>query len=472
MGDGKQLAPPTAEEAAPVDDRALAQLPRNDIGNALRFIARFGSIVRETPGHGVRVYENGRWVLDDPRKLTKVRALAQRTIAAMSDREGPDDSDHRRFAHRCSTTRAISALIREALVHLQQDASSWDSDPALLNLPNGTLELSQTRITLRPHAATDYITLIGGADYDRDAECPNFLRALETWQPDRKTRAYIQRCVGACLGHAALSQVMIFMHGTGGNGKSAFMEAICGVLNEYAVQVDPAVFQRFRNAKPGPNPTLVRLNGRRLIRATEPDEGAPLSESLIKQITGGEPFEARGLYAAPQEYRLKGRIFMSCNKMPKIKGTDKGIWRRIIVIPWLASVAPAQGEEPIDEILARERSGILNWMIEGWREHTYKGVGAFAEEVLVATKDYRAQSDVIGLFVSECCMLDPKAKEHAADLYSAYQQWTAGKSFPQLTSHSFAQQLGKRGFPRGGAARAYRLKLMLKPHLRPLATPR
>src|SRR5690606_10046772 len=112
------------------------------------------------------------------------------------------------------------------------------------------------------------------------------------------------------------------------------------------------------------------------------------------------------------------------------------------------------------------------WMIEGWREHTYKGVGAFAEEVLVATKDYRAQSDVIGLFVSECCMLDPKAKEHAADLYSAYQQWTAGKSFPQLTSHSFAQQLGKRGFPRGGAARAYRLKRMLKPHLRPLATPR
>ena len=59
------------------------------------------------------------------------------------------------------------------------------------------------------------------------------------------------------------------------------------------------------------------------------ENGTLLSESLVKQMTGGDPLPARHLYAKPFEFVPWFKLIVAGNHKPQIRGSDEGIWRRI-----------------------------------------------------------------------------------------------------------------------------------------------
>ena len=61
-----------------------------------------------------------------------------------------------------------------------------------------------------------------------------------------------------------------------------------------------------------------------------------MNEALLKQMTGNDKLEVRPLYGKPFDMKMQGKMVLSCNHRPKITGTDEGIWRRIISVPFKA----------------------------------------------------------------------------------------------------------------------------------------
>jgi putative DNA primase/helicase len=167
---------------------------------------------------------------------------------------------------------------------------------------------------------------------------------------------------------------------------------------------------------------LARLRGSRFVTTTEAEQGKKLAEPLIKQITGNDKITARFLYGEYFNFTPTFKIFMATNHKPVIKGTDYGIWRRIRLIPFTTTIPPEKQDKRLQEKLAAEASGILNWLVEGARRWKEKGLQT-PEDILNATDEYRGEMDVLGNFIKERCIQIDGVSIKARELFKAYQEW-------------------------------------------------
>jgi putative DNA primase/helicase len=120
-----------------------------------------------------------------------------------------------------------------------------------------------------------------------------------------------------------------------------------------------------RRQSDGISNDIAQLRGMHFVTTTEVEQGRKLSESLIKQITGNDRMTARFLYEEFFTFLPTFKIFMATNHKPTISGTDHGIWRRIIIIPFTTTIAEENRDIYLSEKLLDESSGILNWLITG-----------------------------------------------------------------------------------------------------------
>jgi putative DNA primase/helicase len=233
-------------------------------------------------------------------------------------------------------------------------------------------------------------------------------------------------------------QVMFILFGNGANGKSTFLNTLQYILGDYAITAQTETFMKQQGDKTAND--LARLRGTRFVVTAEAGQGARLSESLIKQITGNDKINARFLYGEPFSYSPTFKIFMATNHKPVIKGTDYGIWRRIRLIPFTTTIAEDKQDKYLEQKLRAEASGILNWLIEGALRWQLEGLKT-PKEILNATDEYRGEMDVIGNFLKERCEINPTTQIKIRELFKAYQDWCTGNNEYACNERFFSQRL-------------------------------
>jgi phage/plasmid-associated DNA primase len=174
-------------------------------------------------------------------------------------------------------------------------------------------------------------------------------------------------------------------------------------------------------------------------------------------LASREPITARGLNQDDFEFPPTWKLWLATNHKPVIRGTDKGIWRRIKLIPFTVTLygpedkgyedAPEHLRKNGDlgDALKKELPGILNWAIEGCLAWQRDGLGE-PEEVKSATSNYKNEMDVLAAFLSECCVVSPRAHVGYQKLYKVYGEWCAENHETQLRALDFAKRLEERGF--------------------------
>ena len=207
----------------------------------------------------------------------------------------------------------------------------------------------------------------------------------------------------------------------------------------------------FISRPPRLNNDIARLDGPRFVTAFESDSGRRLAESLVKQLTGCDSVAARFLYGEYFDFVPQFKLFLSTNSKPVIRGVDNGIWRRIKMIPFSVKIPDEDQDQQLPDKLRAEAPGILAWLVRGclsWQEHGL----AVPAEVLAATAEYRAEMDVLGDFLTECCIVAPGATATArGPLLSLYCTWADAQGMrerEQLKQRSFGMCLSDRGFQR------------------------
>ncbi len=104
-------------------------------------------------------------------------------------------------------------------------------------------------------------------------------------------QSYLARVCGYWLTGHTHEHAIFFIHGTGANGKSVFINTIAGMMGDYAMAAPVETFMAARGER---HPTeLAALRGARLVVAHETDLGRHWNESRIKQLTGGDMIAAR-----------------------------------------------------------------------------------------------------------------------------------------------------------------------------------
>lgn len=446
--------PPSASAVPPPNPGAdaafelwLARHARNDLGNARRLIARRGHDLTWVKAISWHTWDGKRWNADDGDELALISAQAAadamfgeaaaeelagrwhgETDASFADRIAAA----RKWASGSSNFGRITAMLGHAKPLLRRRTADLDADPYLFNVANGTLELGRLEadgsvdIRIREHRRADFITRVSPIAYDPEAtECPLWRESLNRFLPDRDVQLHLQRWYGYCLSGSIEEQCVILQHGEGNNFKSTMVAIICYIMGDYAVPIPIASLLARSNVRGSePSPDIARLPGARLVCAAEPRRGAPLDESLIKNMTGGEQLTARHLNRGFIDFKPTFKLVISFNRRPTIVGDDDGIWRRLRLVPFEVQIPDAEVQKEYVEKLKPEGPAILNWALDGYRMWRESGL-ATPEAVRRATASYRMESDKIGPFLASACIITGKdaQSESAADLWHAYVVW-------------------------------------------------
>jgi putative DNA primase/helicase len=95
--------------------------------------------------------------------------------------------------------------------------------------------------------------------------------------------------------------------------------------------------------------------------------------------------------------------------------------------------------------LAAERPGILNRLLDGWRDYREKGLD-IPDSIIAATEQYRIESDPIGQFLEQRVEEVVGASLQAATLYQAYVKWSHANGLFTVSNTKFGTSLVDRGY--------------------------
>ena len=195
---------------------------------------------------------------------------------------------------------------------------------------------------------------------------------------------------------------------------------------------------------------MAEAKGKRMLIASELEEGMRLNTSIVKQLCSTDPIEAEKKYKDPFHFEPSHTLILYTNHLPRVGAIDDGTWRRLIVIPFAAKI---DGKSDIknyaDYLFTNAGGAILKWMIEG----AVRVIDAeFKIDLPVcvqeAIKAYRWENDWLGHFLTDRCDIGKELTEQSGTLYTAYRQYCAECGEYTRSTTDFYTALENEGFVR------------------------
>ena len=421
-----------------------------DTGNAERVRTRHGGGLRYVPPLGRFLAWNGtRWKLDQAGIETQLiletgEALIRRAVKlSKSDDDGVKSKGMKLLKH-CTSWRYNTAIrnTRDLLSKLPGMCvmpEELDADPWLLGCRNGVIDL-RTDEAREPHPR-DFITKRAEVDTDPAADAPLWRAFIDRIMGgNEELIGYLQKLAGLCLTGDATVQELFIFYGGGANGKSVFVDTLLGLLGDYAGSAPDSLLTVSRNEHPT---ELADLLGRRLVVASETEAGAKLRIQLVKKLTGDARIKGRYMRQDFFEFDRTHKLILVSNNKPVVGEGSHAVWRRLRLVPFAVTIPKEEQDPNLLEKLRAERAGILNWAVDGCQLWLAEGMNPPAA-VRVATDQYRAESDPLGEYLEDRCVLDADARVPRNDLLGDYESWAkqAGEVHP-LSRNEFYDRIRK-----------------------------
>lgn len=429
------------------EDKQTETPPRSwdDTGNADRFMDTFGELVKYSYIDKCwYCYNGGYWETDNEGKVAQyvdmtVDNMRNEKLHVSADVD-PEKAKEAwdKFLKKSRSHAAKQAMLNEVQHRVPVLHGQFDQDKTLLNTSNGYVDLSSG--ILYEHDIKKMFSQQADVDYTDNIDCPEWSEFLDQiFDNDQELIHYIQKAVGYSATGNIKEQVMFILYGNGRNGKSIFIDTISDILGTYAKSMQADSIMVRQNSS-GANSDIARLESARLVTSSEPNEGVRLDEGLVKQLTGGDKVTARYLYGKEFEFKPQFKLWLATNHKPIIRGTDDGIWRRLMLIPFKVQIPTDKVDKDLKYKLQRESIGILNWIVEGALMWQREGLNPPAS-VTNASRQYREEMDVISLFVNDCCEIGDNYRAPAGEIFKKYQSWANENSEYSMSKQKFGREM-------------------------------
>ena len=402
-----------------------------------------------------------RWEVDEKLDhLTRVRVYvrdraeelldwAERKAAALDAQKEGGGAQLRRWARdqarnmrSKNTVTAVESLARSNCASVAR-SDAFDADRLLLGTPGGTVDLRTGQ--LRPAMRNDMITkLTACAPADPGSRPHLWLTFLtEIFGGDAELVSFMQRAAGYALTGLTTEHKLLFLHGTGRNGKSVFLNTLTWLWADYARRAAAETFLNTNGEKHSTG--LAGLQGARLVAGSELPVGKTWDESVIKDLTGGDRMTARFMRGDFFDFDPQLTLMIAGNNQPSFRGVDEAIRARVVLVPFTVTISPEKRDKGLSDKLKAEGPAILRWAIDGalqWLEH---GLDVPAK-VVAASAEYMDDEDTLGQFVGDELLKVPGHFTSAQDLHHRFAQWCEGQGLKAWTQLTLIKELKTRGF--------------------------
>lgn len=352
------------------------------------------------------------------------------------------------FAMKRRDYKYITSALNVAKSMLTIKVSDLDKDPVLLNTPRATYNLEKGIAGEQPHDPFDLITKITECS-PGDEGMDIWLEALERFFcGDAELIEYVQKVIGLAAIGKVYEEFIIIAYGDGANGKSTFWNTVARVLGTYSGKISSDILTM--GNKVNAQPEMAELKGKRLIIASEMQEGVRLNTAMVKQLCSTDEIQACKKYKDPFHFVPSHQVVLYTNHLPKVGANDDGIWRRLKVIPFNAKI---KGNSDIknyaDYLYEKAGSAIMKWIIEG-AEKVSKSDHKVDDPKCVrdAVAAYRDDNDWLGHFIADCCEVDESYEEKSGEFYQQYRAYCIQSGEYTRSTTDFYSAVEKMGFYR------------------------
>jgi P4 family phage/plasmid primase-like protien len=367
----------------------------------------------------------------------------------MACARGVDESDQKHLREKANALRDIAQklldntykkkLVSECRLFFNRGFDKpvteyMDTRENLLGFKNGVFDF--TTKAFRPGHPDDLISFTTGYDYKPFSECKEsdeineFLDKVFT---KSEIRSYWLDVMAATINGSIHFEKMWMMKGSGANGKSKCSELLQKALGKYFGIVPISLLTQKRAASCAASPEVAVLRGLRMAVAQEPGPGEMINSGLMKEMTGGDMIQARGLFKSPINFKPQYKMFVVCNDLPDVAATDDGTWRRISVLDHTSKFKDTPDPKKSNEFemdislsakLEKWAPTFMSMLIKRSIETDFNNMYV-PMDVVEATGKYKKDSDGIGAYISDSLKKDSTAKEalKIQTIYADFKMW-------------------------------------------------
>ena len=214
-----------------------------------------------------------------------------------------------------------SLQMRNAVEHdlhtiFRNEEIIFDNHSNFLPFQNGILDLSTGDFI--PHDKKYYISLVLPYNYEKldnqSIQSSHLWQILKKIFVDEESRKFALACyatslIGECIQH------IFICSGKGGNGKGVLNRLNASALEYYSIKGNSALLTQEKKA--GACPEMANLANKRFVVFQEV-EGRGFQNAILKDLTGGDKIDARGLYDSNTSKKNCMSMFIESNDVPKL----------------------------------------------------------------------------------------------------------------------------------------------------------
>jgi P4 family phage/plasmid primase-like protien len=344
---------------------------------------------------------------------------------------------------RLKKTNDKNNILREAmeLFYDGDFVKSMDTNKHLLCFNNGVIDFNNK--IFRDGYPEDYITKTTRINYmpldlDNTEMNETYIAILDFMKklfPIPDLLSYMWDHLASCLIGSNKNQTFNVYNGSGSNGKSIIADLMALTLGEYKGTVPITLVTEKRGLIGGTSDEVLKLKGVRYAVMQEPSKNVKLNEGIMKELTGGDPIQARGLYSESEIFEPQFNLVVCTNNLFDIESNDDGTWRRIRKVDFVSKFID-DGEEHTDDTKyvypkdksLKEKLPILAPVFASIlvkRAFETDGIVTDSETVMESSKKYRKCQDHIAKFVSEFVeeTKNPEDKIKKTELTGQFKLW-------------------------------------------------
>lgn len=331
-------------------------------------------------------------------------------------------------------------LFKQFLATAYLPTPESNKNKVLINLQNGTFEISPQGTKLKPFDRSDFITYQLPFEYDPQAKAPIFEAYLNKVLPDIERQRVLAEYLGFVFikhgSNTLKEEKALILYGTGANGKSVFFEIVTAMfgrqnVSNYSLQslTEEKGFYRAKISNKLVN-YASEINGK-------------LETSLFKAMVSGEPVEACLKYGQPFTMENYAKFIFNVNELPKDVEHTNAYFRRFLIIPFDVTIPEHEQDKRLHtKIIDKELSGVFNWVLEGLNRLLKQKSFSECEAAQRAIEQYKTESNSINLFLDEKGYTkSPIDYKLIKELYPEYKTYCNEDGMTAFKKINFSKQL-------------------------------
>ena len=311
----------------------------------------------------------------------------------------------------------------------------------LINLQNGTFEISDEGQKLREYRREDFLKYQLPFEYDPKARAPMFNQYLKRVLPDENCRKVLAEYIGYIFTSGLKLEKVAILYGGGSNGKSVFFDIIKALIGK-----DNICSYSLQSLTKNDSYERADLANKLLNYASEIN--GKLEAHIFKQLASGEPVQARQIYGQPFIMENYAKLMFNCNELPKDVENTEAFFRRFLIIPFTQTISKEEADPELSQkIISSELSGVFNWMLDGLRRLLSQKRFSDAELIDAQLAEYRKESDSVLMFIEdEGYIKDTNKSVLVKTLYNEYIMYCTNNGYTHCSNKTLLKRLRGNGY--------------------------